>query len=140
MSTNRTTPNLTTPTGGLTDSAYAENQHLTITEVAELCGVSRDTIKRRNRENKFPKAWQTGEDRHWLIPVQDLVAAGLIQYERVARALDSLEEARDRKESDSRAVQIAELITASRGLQNQLTQALAEIEFLHSLVQVSRAV
>ncbi len=46
-------------------------------EAARLCGVSLDTIRRRLRAGAFPNAARVGEDQHWVIPVQDLLDAGL---------------------------------------------------------------
>lgn len=48
----------------------------TINRSAQECGVSPSTIKRRLREGKFPNAVQ-GAGGAWMIPVQDLVLAGL---------------------------------------------------------------
>lgn len=54
---------------------------LTIDEAARTCSVSRDTIKRRLRRGEFPAAVRgqpVGErPPPWLIPLSDLVAAGL---------------------------------------------------------------
>ena len=47
-------------------------------EAATLCGVSRDTIKRRLRRGQFPNAHrQDGPTDAWRIPEQDLRDAGL---------------------------------------------------------------
>lgn len=54
---------------------------LTINAAAEACAVSRDTIKRRLRSGHFPNATrgraQGDRPPPWLIPVVDLVEAGL---------------------------------------------------------------
>ncbi|MCP9963422.1 helix-turn-helix domain-containing protein [Streptomyces somaliensis] len=44
-------------------------------EAAAACGVSRTTIRRRREDGAFPGAVQD-ERRGWLIPVEDLLAAG----------------------------------------------------------------
>lgn len=50
---------------------------LTMKDAADLCDVSRDTIKRDLRDGKYPNAIQSGgPGGPWLIPVGDLVAAG----------------------------------------------------------------
>ena len=46
------------------------------TEAARLCHVSKDTICRRQSDNSFPNAEETTAG--WMIPVSDLVAAGLL--------------------------------------------------------------
>lgn len=47
-----------------------------ITRAATECGVSRETIKRRRAAGDFPNA-QLDENKYWVIPVEDLLAAGL---------------------------------------------------------------
>ncbi|MFD5899790.1 helix-turn-helix transcriptional regulator [Streptomyces sp. NPDC060366] len=49
---------------------------LTQREAAAACGVSRTTIRRRREAGDLPNAVQD-EVRGWLIPVDDLLAAGL---------------------------------------------------------------
>lgn len=47
----------------------------TLTEAAQQCSVSRSTIRRYRESGKFPNAEkQSGQ---WVIPVSDLIAAGL---------------------------------------------------------------
>lgn len=48
---------------------------LSLREAAEAAGVSRDTIKRRQRAGAFPGS-EKGADGAWLIPVEELLAAG----------------------------------------------------------------
>lgn len=48
----------------------------TITRAATECGVSRDTTKRRRAAGEFPNTHQDQQGR-WLIPIDDLIAAGL---------------------------------------------------------------
>ncbi|MCD9904473.1 helix-turn-helix domain-containing protein [Streptomyces sp. MT29] len=48
---------------------------LTQREAAAACGVSRSTIRRRREAGDLPNAVQD-EGRGWLIPVEDLLAAG----------------------------------------------------------------
>ncbi|MGW1129863.1 helix-turn-helix domain-containing protein [Streptomyces sp. NPDC002526] len=48
---------------------------LTQREAARACGVSRTTIRRRREAGELPGAVQD-EQRGWLIPVEDLLAAG----------------------------------------------------------------
>lgn len=50
----------------------------TIAEAANRSGVSADTVRRRLRAGAFPSAAPPdGESAAWLIPVGDLIAAGL---------------------------------------------------------------
>jgi Helix-turn-helix domain len=55
---------------------------LTITQAAQLCGVSASTIRRHLAAGRFPTAHQEpgtspGQRGRWRIPTQDLLAAGL---------------------------------------------------------------
>lgn len=47
----------------------------TIRQAAERCGVSMKTIRRRRERGDFPNAYQD-KNGHWLLPVEDLLAAG----------------------------------------------------------------
>jgi predicted site-specific integrase-resolvase len=53
-----------------------KNAALTLKRAAEVAGVSRDTIKRRNAAGEFPNAYQD-ERGTWMIPEQDLARAGI---------------------------------------------------------------
>ncbi|MGW2586244.1 helix-turn-helix transcriptional regulator [Streptomyces virginiae] len=48
---------------------------LTQREAATACGVSRTTIRRRREAGDLPNAFQD-PDRGWMVPVDDLLAAG----------------------------------------------------------------
>lgn len=47
----------------------------TLTEAAQQCSVSRSTIRRYRESGKFPNAEK--QNGQWVIPVSDLIAAGL---------------------------------------------------------------
>lgn len=55
----------------------ATRPSLTLSEAANMCAVSRSTIRRRHEAGDFPNAYKTGPDNAWRIPVTDLLAAGL---------------------------------------------------------------
>jgi hypothetical protein len=46
-------------------------------DAARECGVSVETIKRRRMMGQFPNSFQSGNRGDWMIPVDDLLAAGL---------------------------------------------------------------
>jgi hypothetical protein len=52
-----------------------ERPSWTLSRAAEECGVSRDTLKRRRAAGEFPNAYMDTRGK-WLIPVNDLLAAG----------------------------------------------------------------
>lgn len=98
----------------------------TMSEAAELCGVSVDTIKRRRRDGVFPRATRrdgttTGA---WVIPVGDLVDAGLYTPDpdadpvepsavlRLSRAERELAELRVRVEAHAAIVEAKEVLVA----------------------------
>lgn len=49
---------------------------LTMAQAAQLCDVNKSTIVRRRQRGDFPQA-QKKDDGTWVIPVADLIAAGL---------------------------------------------------------------
>ncbi len=55
---------------------------LSLSEAAQACGVSRSTIRRYREAERFPDAFQAGDDQAWHIPVDNLIAAGLRLTER----------------------------------------------------------
>ncbi|MDX3490978.1 helix-turn-helix domain-containing protein [Streptomyces sp. ID05-18] len=61
---------------------------LTQREAATACGVSRTTIRRRREAGGLPGAVQD-ESRGWLIPVEDLLAAGFRLNAPAGPAADS---------------------------------------------------
>ena len=48
----------------------------TLREASKRCGVSFSTIRRRREDGAFPNAYKT-PDGQWMVPVEDLLAAGL---------------------------------------------------------------
>lgn len=52
-----------------------ERPSWTLSRAAEECQVSRDTLKRRRAAGDFPNAYMDTRGK-WLIPVNDLLAAG----------------------------------------------------------------
>lgn len=84
---------------------------LTLTQAARQCGVSRSALRRALDGGRFPGAAQSDDDRGtWLVPVQDLVAAGYLS-EQVA---DSPEQVADR--SPDSAEQVTEQVGPGVGL------------------------
>jgi predicted DNA-binding transcriptional regulator AlpA len=51
---------------------------LTLSQAAESCQTSRSTIRRKLDAKEFPNAYRDGgDDGPWMVPVTDLIAAGL---------------------------------------------------------------
>lgn len=48
----------------------------TLRQASTRCGVSFSTIRRRREDGAFPNAYKT-PDGQWMVPVEDLLAAGL---------------------------------------------------------------
>lgn len=115
------------------------------TEAAEACAVSIDTIKRRLRAGAFPHARQVGLDRSWVIPVRDLVDAGLLPASSLALPATIKPPARAHVEPHSpgapatpASAQFAEALAEIRGLRAELARAQDEISFLREIVASRR--
>lgn len=115
------------------------------TEAAEACAVSIDTIKRRLRAGAFPHARQVGLDRSWVIPVRDLVDAGLLPASSLALPATIKPPARATVEPHSpgapatpASAQFAEALAEIRGLRAELARAQDEISFLREIVASRR--
>ena len=104
---------------------------LTRSEAAALCDVSQDTIKRRLRAGAFPNARQAGVDRHWVIPVLDLVAAGLLPA-GVLKA-DPPQPSESLPPPDVRT-QLGQALMEIRALREALARSEDEVAFLRSIV------
>jgi hypothetical protein len=66
----------------------------TLSEAAERTGASRSTIRRYRETGKFPHAYK-GTDKQWRVPVEDLLASGLMlsgqaQSEQVSMPTEQL--------------------------------------------------
>lgn len=64
----------TTRSGGRKDEM---SEHLGLHQAAIRCGVSEETIRRRIKSGRLPRAVQNGPNGGWAIPIADLVSAGL---------------------------------------------------------------
>ena len=109
-------------------------------EAAHACDVSITTIKRRLKAGAFPHARQVGLDRSWVIPVQDLVDAGLLPASSLALpAIRSGADEPTRAPGGPSAARLAEAAAEIRGLRETLAQAKEEIAFLRGLLAEGRA-
>ncbi len=111
------------------------------TEAADACDVSIDTIKRRIRAGAFPNAHQVGLDRSWVIPVRDLIDAGLRLAAALALHAVTPSPAHAAVKSPSQGVtstpataQLAEALAEARGLRIALARAEDEIAFIRDIV------
>lgn len=67
---------------------------LTMREAAEQCGVAKSTITRKRQNGKFPNAQQ--KEGTWYIPVEDLIAAGMLdQVNNTDASAPSAEQRKD---------------------------------------------
>ena len=125
----------------MTMTAVDFTGELSRTDAANVCDVSSDTIKRRIRAGAFPNAHQVGLDRSWVIPVRDLVDAGLLSASALALPLATEPAACAAIKSHGHntpptpaTAQLAEALAENRGLRAELARAQGEIEFLRALV------
>lgn len=111
---------------------------LSITEAAVACAVSRDTIKRRLRSGRFPNARRSVQDGQtaWLIPVGDLIDAGLQPSLDSARASDADDgwDARRRRADRLRAAS-----DRVRQLEQQLLELRVELAQAEGRAQAAEA-
>lgn len=89
-------------------------------EAARLCGISYDSIRRRQAEGAYPHAEE--RDGAWVIPISDLVVAGDLDPTAPVEAPPAV-----RDTSGDEAVRIARLEAA-------LAAAESEIEFQRGLL------
>lgn len=96
---------------------------LTQREAATACGVSRTTIRRRREAGDLPNAVQDPQ-RGWLIPVEDLLAAGLRLHAPTGPDVPAppAGDGGDRQEPDAVALQAA-LDQARREHARELAEA-----------------
>lgn len=120
-------PVMTTP-GGLLDPEVK----LTVNQVCELAAVRRETVIRRIKAGVMPGAIQLKGDHHrrWMIPIGDLVTAGLIDPARVSDPEVRRIEAED---ADARTT-LAKLRAEVDGLRATLAAREEEVVFLRGLV------
>lgn len=129
-------------TEAMTQTSVDITAELNRADAAQACGVSVDTIKRRLKAGVFPNARQAGLDRSWVIPVRDLVNAGLLPASALAlpspSATADSAAARATVPAGSSA-HLAEAQAEIRGLRAELARAQDEIAFLRQLVAAGRA-
>jgi len=125
----------------MTSTAVDVTAELSRVDAARACDVSVDTIKRRQKAGSFPNARQVGLDRSWVIPVRDLVDAGLLPAAALALPAQPahLESPAARATSSATTAHMAEALAEIRGLRAELARAQDEIAFLRQLVAVGRA-
>lgn len=125
----------------MTSTAVDVTAELSRVDAARACAVSVDTIKRRQKAGSFPNARQVGLDRSWVIPVRDLVDAGLLPAAALAlpAQLGHVEPPAARATIPAATAHMAEALAEIRGLRAELARAQDEIAFLRQLVAVGRA-
>lgn len=109
----------------------------TLREVAELCGISRQTARRYldegGRPGRFPNAYRD-ESGAWRIPIPDLIGAGLslkARYTGGAGAESKAPEDGPREPSATNAP--AATVAGERDYRDELIEALrGEIEYLRA--------
>lgn len=83
----------------------AQTELLTLTQAARQCGVSRSALRRALDGGRFPGAAQSDDDRGtWLVPVQDLVAAGYLSEQSADSPEQVTEQVADRSPDSAEQV------------------------------------
>ncbi|MDH2415291.1 hypothetical protein [Nocardioides sp. CER19] len=127
--------------------SYQPDAALTFKEAAEAAGCSVDTIKRRHQGGTFPHVFQDAGDKRgtWLIPVTDLVAAGLLGADALVDVAETVATVKHGREAaavqtalesarQDLALQVAALRAQVTGLEAQLARVVDERDFLRGLV------
>lgn len=103
-------------------------------EAARLAGCSRDTIARARRAGRLPDARL--QDGHWVIPLADLVAAGLYRPAQPGVVLTPEAAADDPPaEIEHPALQLARAETRVAGLEALVARQDDELRFLRLTVE-----
>jgi hypothetical protein len=104
-------------------------------EAARLAGCSRDTIARARRAGRLPDARL--QDGHWVIPLADLVAAGLYRPAQPGDVLTPEAPADDPlAEIEHPALQLARAEARVAGLEALVARQDDELRFLRLTVEI----
>jgi hypothetical protein len=112
---------------------YRRGQVFTMVEAAKRSGVSRSSIQRMHAAGKFPNAYQapgSSPSRPWLIPLADLLAAGLLGRSVVSSSERASEQRGERATGDDghaerAAAQLLQELTTERARRAALEQLIA---------------
>ena len=99
---------------------FHPDTELSMSQAAQLAGMHKDSIRNRVKAGDFPGAYADPRNGHgrWLIPITDLVTAGLLDRDRVRpRAVEPTHE----------LLELARLRSENAALKS-------ELEFLRSLL------
>lgn len=101
----------------------------TLREASKRCGVSFSTIRRRREDGAFPNAYKT-PDGQWVIPVEDLLAAGLKPTAEPAQGQPRSGQLAEQAQDAHQAAQAASSADQDRieQLERDLARARAQIE------------
>lgn len=100
-------------------------------DAATLCGVHPDTIKRALKAGKFRRAAKDDTGlQTWRIPVEDLVAAGMLPADRVGERIAELEKLRESDKVFALREQIADRDATIARLNAELEAARREADRL----------
>jgi hypothetical protein len=108
---------------------------LTEREAAALTGVSKDTIRRRREHGRFPGAHQRVGDPAgtWVIPVEDLVRAGMLAAAQVEAAGEAMVLLRTQNQMMDLRVDNARLLAEVAGLEARLADRDGEVAHLRRM-------
>jgi len=111
----------------ITEQGAQQRPSWTLSEAAQHCSVSRSTVRRYRETGKFPNAVKDPE-RGWIVPVGDLLAAGL----RPGRSAPLSEHAQSENgpahDLAQRVIQLETQLTVERAQRAAVEQVAAERE------------
>lgn len=113
-----------------TEGLFVPDVELTIRQAAALCACTIQTLRRRLAAGRLPNAHLEGVpgDSKWLIPVRDLVTAGLLAAGQVAAdgAVPDL--------TGAQQGHLQHLVEENRRLAETVTELRRDVAFLRSLL------
>jgi len=120
----------------ITEQGAQQRPLWTLSEAAQHCSVSRSTVRRYRETGKFPNAVKDPE-RGWIVPVGDLLAAGLRPGRSAPLSEHAQSEDDPARDLAQRIQQLETQLTVERAQRAAVEQVAAERE--RSLVDLRAA-
>jgi len=111
----------------ITEQGAQQRPSWTLSEAAQHCSVSRSTVRRYRETGKFPNAVKDPE-RGWIVPVGDLLAAGLRPGRSAPLSEPAQSEDGPAHDLAQRVLQLETQLTVERAQRAAVEQVAAERE------------
>lgn len=114
-------------------STVSDERQITIREGAEICGLSDDTLRRRILDGTIKGATRSGPEANapWLIPIDELVASGLVRGFRPAWSGESAHQGLASHATNPATDRLVEALSSQVAAQQRLIDSLvAQVDAL----------